>query len=385
MTHRERVRLAFQHREPDRVPIYDQTVCSRVASDVMGRRVRTGGGLIRFEETSARWESEQAWQEYAAQLLDDVGDMIRELDFDLVGIPWRCSWKPSARLDECTFRYEDPSTSWWTVYHYDVTSDVYDEVDSAVRQEGIPAIERMVQHMEREAADARPPSAESYEAVLQVARRAGGERYLRSGEGAVMIPPGAAWLEACATRADLIERYLDCHVRAALLAVPVARQVGVECLWAGGDLASSKGPLYSPAMFRRFVLPRVRQIADAAHVHGLRYLFRTDGNVWSIAEDLFVNSHIDGYGEIDIDAGMDLPEVKRRYPHLTLWGGMSCGQLLTFGTPQMVRDEVKRVMAACKPGGGLIFGSSNAVHAGVPTENFVAMQQAAREFGVYAH
>ena len=117
-----------------------------------------------------------------------------------------------------------------------------------------------------------------------------------------MIPPGAEWLEACALRPDLIERYLDCHVHSALLAIPVAASVGVRCLWAGGDLASSKGPLYSPAMFRRFLLPRLQKITQAAHQHGLVYLFRTDGNVWSIAEDLFVNSGLDGYGEIDIVA-----------------------------------------------------------------------------------
>lgn len=383
MTHRERVQLTFQHREPDRVPVVDQTVCSRLASEVMGRRVHTGGGQIRFEETSARWQSEQAWQEYVAQLLDDVGDMIRELDFDLVGLPWRCSWKPSAKLDDTTFRYQDPSSGWWTIYHYDATSDVYDEVDSASRQEGIPAIERLVTQMEKEAADAAPPTPDSYAPLRYVAQRAGGERFLRSGDGGLMIPPGAEWLEACALRPDLMERYLDCHVHSALLAIPVAASVGVRCLWAGGDLASSKGPLYSPAMFRRFLLPRLQKITQAAHQHGLVYLFRTDGNVWSIAEDLFVNSGLDGYGEIDIDAGMDLPEVKRRYPHLTLWGGMSCGQLLTFGTPQQVRDEARRVLEACKPGGGLIFGSSNSIHIGVPTENFLAMQQAAREFGVY--
>lgn len=383
MTHRERVRLTLAHQEPDRVPVYDQTVCSRIASEVMGRRVRTGGGRIRFEETSARWQSEQAWQEYAAQLLDDVGDMIRELDFDLVGIPWRCSWKPSQKLDDFTFRYDDPATGWWAVYHYDAASDVYDEVDSAARREGLPAIARMVEQMERDVADAQPPAPESYQQLLSVARRAGGERYLKSGEGMVMIPTGAEWLEACAVRPDLVERYLDCHVHSALLAIPVLAQVAVGCLWAGGDLASSKGPLYSPAMFRRFILPRLQQIIQAAHRHGLVYLFRTDGNVWSLAEDLFVASGIDGYGEIDIDAGMDLPEVKRRYPHLTLWGGVSCGQLLTFGTPQEVRDEVRRVLEACKPGGGLIFGSSNSVHTGIPTKNFLAMQQAAREFGKY--
>jgi len=41
------------------------------------------------------------------------------------------------------------------------------------------------------------------------------------------------------------------------------------------------------------------------------------------------------------------------------------------------------VMEACAPRGGYIFGSSNSIHTGVPTENFVAMQEAAREFGTY--
>jgi len=381
MTPRGRVEQAFRHEEPDRVPIYEQTVCCRIASELMGRRMRTGGGRIRWEETSARWESEEAWQDYTGRLFEDVGDLIRELGFDLVGVPWRHAARPSAKLDEHTFRYDDPATKWWTVYHYDEASDVFDEVDSALRQEGIPAIERMVAGLAREIGQIGSPPADSYAPLLAIAGRAGGERYLKSGEGMVMIPPGAAWLEACAARPELIEAYLDYQVAGSLAALPVLKQVGVRCLWAGGDLASSHGPLYSPAMLRRFVLPRVQSIAQAAHANGMVYLFRTDGNIWPIAQELLVESGVDGYGEIDIDAGMDVAELKRRFPHLTLWGGMSCGRALTFGTPGMIREEVKRVMAACRPGGGFIFGSSNSIHDGIPTGSFVAMLEAAREFG----
>jgi len=136
-------------------------------------------------------------------------------------------------------------------------------------------------------------------------------------------------------------------------------------------------------MFRRFMLPRVRKITRTAHEAGLVYLFRTDGDIWPIAQELLVESGVDGYGEIDNDAGMDPAEVKRRFPDLTLWGGMSCGKTLALGTPEQIREEVRRVMEACAPGGGFIFGSSNSIHNGIPTANFVAMQQAAREFGYY--
>ncbi len=383
MTSKQRIMSAVRHREPDRVPIYEQTVCSRIASELMGRPMRTGGGRIRWEETAARWESEQAWQEYAGRLIEDVGDLIRELDFDIAGLPWRHARKPSEKLDEWTFRYEDPAAKTWTVYHYDEVSDVFDVVDSSIRREGVAAIERTVEAMEKAEEHRKPPTADDYAALHQVARRAGGERALKSGEGFLVIPPETAWLEACMERPDLVERYLDVETRAALTAIPHLPKFGIDILWAGGDLASTDGPIYSPAMFRRFILPRLQQITRAAHEAGLVYLFRTDGNIWPIAEDLLVASGVDGYGEIDIDAGMDLAELKQKFPRLTLWGGISCGRVLTFESPEAIREKTRQVMEACKPGGGFIFGSSNAIHEGIPTRNFAAMLEAAREFGVY--
>jgi len=233
MTPRERVAKVFRHEEPDRVPIYEQTVCCRIASEIMGRRMRTGGGRIRWEESRAHWESEEAWQDYVGHLIEDVADLIKELDFDLVGVPWRHGEKPSAKLDDRTFRYEDAENGLWSVFHYDEASDVFDEVDSAVRQEGTPAIERTVVAMERWHEQAQPPTAEDYAVLAAIASRAGGERYLRSGDGMVMIPPGAAWLEACSLRPDLVERYLDCEVAQGLAALPVLAELGVSCLSLG--------------------------------------------------------------------------------------------------------------------------------------------------------
>ncbi len=178
MTSRERVRLAFAHQEPDRVPVYEQTVCSRVASEIMGRPMCTGGGGIRYGETAARWESDEAGEEYAARILEDVADLVAALDFDLVGMPWRHAAKPSAKLDDYTFRYNDPSTQSWTVYHYDPGTDVFDQVDSSLRHDGLAGVERIVQAAVKGAEHAQPPSPEGYGPLLQIARRAGGERAL---------------------------------------------------------------------------------------------------------------------------------------------------------------------------------------------------------------
>ncbi|MBN1459104.1 MAG: hypothetical protein JXA57_06180 [Armatimonadetes bacterium] len=384
MTSADRVRRAFAHGEADRVPIYEQSVCCRVASEFMGREMRTGGGRIRFEETASRWESELAWEEYSSQLIADVADLVRALEFDLVGIPWRHSARPSQRLDEHTFRYDDEEAGLWSIFHYEPTSDVFEQVDSAIRQEGIPAIERLVAAAERSAAGALPPTGDDLAELLRLSELAGGDRAIKAGTGFLQIPTESAWLEAAAAQPSLVERYLDAVTEQALVQIPALPKFGVSVLWAGGDLASNSGPLYSPAMFRRLLLPRLQRITEAVHEAGLVYVFRTDGNVWPIAEDLFVASGIDGYGEIDNDAGMDLAEIATSFPHLTLWGGISCGRTLALGDPASVREETRRVMEVCKPGGGLIFGSSNSIHTGVPTENFLAMQEAAREFGSYS-
>lgn len=260
---------------------------------------------------------------------------------------------------------------------------MYYEVDSAIRREGYPAMERLVTSMERSTDASGPPTAETYGDLIEVDRRAGGGRFLVTGDGLLMIPPAAVWYEAMLTRPDLMERYLDCSARWALKAYPEAAALGIHGSFSGGDLASSAGPIFSPALFRKLILPRLQRVVKAAHRCGLIYLYLTDGMVWPLAQELFVESEVDGYGEIDMDAGMIPAEVKRRFPHLTLWGGISCGKTLTSGSPLEVRVAVRRTMLDCAPGGGLIFGSSNSIHRGVPLCNFVAMHEAALEFGAY--
>ena len=48
MTARERVQRAFRHEEADRVPIYEQTVCTRVASEIR-QTDRTLNGFLTGE------------------------------------------------------------------------------------------------------------------------------------------------------------------------------------------------------------------------------------------------------------------------------------------------------------------------------------------------
>jgi len=65
--------------------------------------------------------------------------------------------------------------------------------------------------------------------------------------------------------------------------------------------------------------------------------------------------------------------VKQAYgDRLTLWGGVAVEHLIG-GTPDDVRADVARAMAACKPGGRFILGSSHSIAVGTRWENHRAM------------
>jgi len=122
------------------------------------------------------------------------------------------------------------------------------------------------------------------------------------------------------------------------------------------------------------VLPRLRRIVEHCHRFGMRYLFRSDGNLWPVARELFGGSGVDGYGEIDYDAGMRIPEVQGRFPELTCWGNVSC-RLLRLGRPEQIKDLVNELTEKVLPRGRWILGSSNTILPKTPVENVLAMYE----------
>ena len=73
-------------------------------------------------------------------------------------------------------------------------------------------------------------------------------------------------------------------------------------------------------------------------------------------------------------ARMDPGRVHRRYPHLILCGTIDVSQLLPYGTPQQIADQVARNVEATE--GQIMVGSSTEVHDGVPLENYLALHEA---------
>ncbi len=382
MTPLERVLNALRFEEPDRVPFFEQGVASNVASAILGREAHTGGGAFRARGVEAALAGPDAYEEYVETAFEDWCDLVETLDFDVVTLPWLGGGPPTKKLDEYTYLYGDLDGA-WCVMRLDPFSDTFYALDSSLRHEGALAeIEAQIREMEARHAGRPKPTPASIGLLERAIERFGRERAVGGGAG-VMIPMEPAWWEAMAVMPDLIERYTAMQGDIACDQVDVLAGMGGHLIWGGGDLASNMGPVYSPADFRRFMIDPVKRLSARCREHGLPHFFRTDGVIWPIAQGLFVESGVDGYGEIDKQAGMELAEIRERLPHLILWGNVDCGRTLTSGSTDEVAAETRACIDAAALGGGYILGSSNVIHSAVPPENFLTMVETCRDYGRY--
>ena len=376
----ERVRAAFDHREPDRVPIVEQAISSDVASRILGRQAYTGSTSLWRDEAEAWLRGDAAHDEFVRQVEEDIFDIYTALDLDVIMLPWRRPTRPTRKLDEHAYLYGDPDGDYFEIMRYDPVSDacgIEKHWRQPPRAEDIP---RQVAAA-RAAFDKRAKPTEASFAPRVRLRERAGDRFDVFGGSGIAVPMVPHWLEAVALYPEAIADHLDMLAELNIDHFEVLARLGFKIIWGGGDFASNHGPVYSPAAFRRLMLPALKKMTSACDRLGLKYLFRTDGNLWPIAQDFFVGSGIHGYGEIDVDAGMDLRAIKERFPHLTLCGGLSCGKLLRLGTPEQVRAETLDILDKVGRGGGLLLGSSNILLQGTPVENVFAYIETAKAFG----
>ena len=83
-------------------------------------------------------------------------------------------------------------------------------------------------------------------------------------------------------------------------------------------------------------------------------------------------------------AGMEPAGLKRDFgDRICFSGGVDEQELLPRGTPARVRDGVCALLETMAPGGGFILGPTHNLQCDIPTENVLAMYEAARSWRYY--
>ena len=148
-------------------------------------------------------------------------------------------------------------------------------------------------------------------------------------------------------------------------------------------------PYLPPAMFRRFVLPHVKEMTRLIHARGAKVRLHCHGKMRHVL-DMILETGCDGIDpcEPPPDGDIELDEVKRRCQArgASVWGNIEL-KLLEQGTPDQVRAEVRKIMTQAKAGGGFVLiptaGPINVPLAPKTEANYRAFIDAGLEFGRY--
>jgi len=149
------------------------------------------------------------------------------------------------------------------------------------------------------------------------------------------------------------------------------------------DVAHKSSLLVSPAFLRREQFPRLKRIIAPLKEKGIKVVFHSDGDLTLILDGLITEVGIDGLHPVEPVPGMDIFDLRRRYPHLILCGNLDVVNVLTRGGPAIIERGAKRLIRGLGPGGGYFFGASNDIDEAVPLDNVIAMLKAVQKFGRY--
>ncbi len=160
----------------------------------------------------------------------------------------------------------------------------------------------------------------------------------------------------------------------------------VELVWMGDDWGTQMQPLMNPRLFREIFARRYRIFTDMVHKKTkAKVALHSCGRVEWAMNDL-IDAGIDVLHPLQGDAlNMgDAAGLKKAFgDKLVFYSNLSNQTILPFGTPEMVRQEVREKIQALAPGGGYIISAGHNIQADVPPENILALYDAAVEHGKY--
>ena len=352
MTTRERMQRMYDHREADRIPIWDTPWIS----------------------TLERWQREG---------MPKDADYTVFFDLDcLWGIGADNSPRYEARVIEETDEYRIHTTPWGTTVknwtHKGGTPEFLDftVVDRASWEQAkarmTPSRDRIDwNHLERGYAAARERGAWIvahfwFGFDVTHSHMVGTERFLM----ALMTDP-----EWCV---DMFETFLDLDIALFQMVLDAGYEFD-EIFWPD-DMGYKGHQFFGIDTYRELIKPVHKKAVDWAHAHGARAHLHSCGNILPFLDDLIAIG-VDGLNPIEVKAGMDPVAIKRQYgDDLLLHGGINA---VLWDDTEAIEAEMRKTIPALKQNGGYVFSSDHSVPDNISLESFRRITDLAKELGRY--
>jgi len=145
-----------------------------------------------------------------------------------------------------------------------------------------------------------------------------------------------------------------------------------DAIHLGDDWGQQRGMIMGPEHWRRFIKPCLVRMYDRIKSKGKFVLIHSCGDIEEVLGDL-VDIGLDIFNPFQPEV-MDVEAVKKKYGrHLAFFGGISTQKTLPYGTPEEVRSEVRRRIRTIGKDGGYIAAPAHDIPHDAPVENMVAL------------
>ncbi|GAJ08957.1 unnamed protein product, partial [marine sediment metagenome] len=135
------------------------------------------------------------------------------------------------------------------------------------------------------------------------------------------------------------------------------------------DMAYKAGPLISPAMVRKFMMPRYKKITDLLHSYGVDVIFLdSDGNLNELVP-LWLEVGINYIWPFEVAAHNDIVALRKKYGNDLIIGGGIDKRALAKGK-EAIREEVMSKVPFLLETGGYFPSLDHGVPPDVTFENY---------------
>jgi len=383
MNHRERVLAALNHKEPDRIPVdLGGTIITSI----------TKKAYLDLKKYLNMPVEEIKMLDYVQQLPYMAEDLYQrfDVDFRMVQLPAATAGGLNIFEEGDYYAFID---RWGSKLHMPKNGGYYfDWVDFPVKETTMEALENYAwtkpdpkEYHQQLAKQAKELYEHTDYAIVGTAIIGGGIF-----EQPARIMGMQRFLEALAAEPKFAESVMDriteIYIESCNLYLEeMGQYLHVFTYW--DDVCTQEGWMISPAMYRKLIKPRTRRLVDAIKQKtNAKLFYHSCGATFDLIPDL-IDLGFDILNPVQVSAkGMDTKRLKQTFgKDITFWGGgFDTQMVLPFGSPQELRDEVKRRIDDLAPGGGFVFAGVHNIQALVPPQNIVTAFDTALEYGRYS-
>lgn len=159
----------------------------------------------------------------------------------------------------------------------------------------------------------------------------------------------------------------------------LVENVKIDFCWWTEDLAGTDGPMVSPKIYREFFLPYTRKATDFLKRHEIDIIMLDcSGNINSMIP-LFLEAGFNSLNPVEVNAGMEALELRRKYGRqLTFMGNISLQALIEGG--ERLEKEVRKKVPYLIKDGGFIPCIDDIVSPDVSFPNYIRYINILKEF-----